>query len=259
MEELMNDMKNMKTMNDKNFYLPLLMGPNCLKLAGEAASGVDLPRGARVLDLGCGMGLTSMLLAGRFDAKVFATDLWVSATDNYSRFLEFGLEDSVYPIHAEAHDLPYAENFFDAAFSIDSYHYFGAEEGYLEKHLAPLVKPGGAIVVVVPGLQDERHNAEIPEEMKPFWVEGMNFHSCDWWRDLWERSGVVDDIFVGELACHAEAWADWLECDNDYVKRDIEMMEAEAGKYFNSVLIKARVREREISPKCGRPMDRLSV
>lgn len=240
---------NMKTtknfteaMKDKNFYRPLLMGPNCVKLADEATRGMSLASGSRTLDLGCGTGLTSMFLAERFDVTLFATDLWVSATDNYARFRHFGLDDRVYPIHAEAHDLPYAEKFFDAAFSIDSYHYFGAEEGYLEKHLVPLVKQGGIITVVVPGLQDEICNESVPEEMKPFWVEGMNFHSCDWWRGLWERSGVVDVISVRELPCHAEAWADWLECDNEYAKNDIKMMEAEGGKYFNSVMITAKVR-----------------
>ena len=229
-------------MNDKNFFLPLLMGPNCLKLADEATRGLDLPRGLRALDLGCGTGLSSMFLAERFGCTVWATDLWIPATENFSRFRAFDMDDRVYPIHAEAHELPYAERFFDAAFSIDSYHYYGAEEGYLETHLAPLVKPGGLLAVVVPGFQDERYSEEIPEEMKPYWMDDMHFHSCDWWRDLWTRSGVVRDIAVRELASHADAWADWLLCDNEYAKRDVGMMEAEAGKYFNSICITARVR-----------------
>ena len=38
----------------------------------------------------------------------------------------------VYPIHADAHALPYAEGFFDAIVSVDAYHYFGLEDGFLD-------------------------------------------------------------------------------------------------------------------------------
>jgi len=51
-----------------------------------------------------------------------------------------GLEDKIIPIHAEAHDLPFANEFFDLAICVDAYNYFGVEEDYLAKYLAPLVK-----------------------------------------------------------------------------------------------------------------------
>ena len=40
----------------------------------------------RVLDLGCGKGLTSIFIAKEFDVEVYAVDLWLSATENYERF-----------------------------------------------------------------------------------------------------------------------------------------------------------------------------
>ncbi|MGO0943811.1 methyltransferase domain-containing protein [Clostridioides difficile] len=43
-------------------------------------------------------------------------------------------------MQAEAHELPYAEGFFDAVISIDSYHYFGNKEGFLDNHISPLNK-----------------------------------------------------------------------------------------------------------------------
>ncbi|MDL2263431.1 hypothetical protein LJC31_02145, partial [Synergistaceae bacterium OttesenSCG-928-I11] len=63
-----------EAMRDEQFYRPLLMGPNCVMLADEATRDLDLPGCVRALDLGCGTGLTSMFLAERFDAAVFATD-----------------------------------------------------------------------------------------------------------------------------------------------------------------------------------------
>lgn len=54
-------------------------------------------------------------MKGIFGVTVFANDLWINPTDNYKRFVETGVDDKVFPIHAEAHNFPYANGFFDAA------------------------------------------------------------------------------------------------------------------------------------------------
>jgi len=61
--------------------------------------------GMKVLDLGCGKGLSSIFLAKEFNVQVWATDLWTSATDNLKRFQEQEVDDNVFPINAEAHTL----------------------------------------------------------------------------------------------------------------------------------------------------------
>lgn len=43
---------------------------------------------------------------------------------------------------------------------------FGVEEDYLVKHFAPLVKKGGQIAVVVPGLKEEFING-VTVELQP--------------------------------------------------------------------------------------------
>lgn len=225
--------------HDPAFLNECLMGPNCLSLLDEMLTHVRIDDGMRVLDLGCGRGLTSMRVAERCKATVFATDLWISPTENYERFKAFGLDELIVPIHAEAHVLPYAENFFDAVVSVDSYHYYGAEEGYLENALLPLLKPGGLLAVVVPGLQKEFRGG-IPLELRPYWQEDMHFHSCAWWRELWQRTGVLCELQCAEMEGHAAAWRDWLACDNEHAVRDVGMMRAEAGRYFCSVMLTAR-------------------
>ena len=62
---------------DKNFILENMMGPNAMKLAEEMLDIQPIPRGSTVLDLGCGRGITSILMAKDFEFKVFAADLWI--------------------------------------------------------------------------------------------------------------------------------------------------------------------------------------
>ena len=58
------------------------------------------------MDLGCGMGLTSMFLAKEAKVSVFATDLWIPATKNAENFRNWGVDDRIIPIHADANNLP---------------------------------------------------------------------------------------------------------------------------------------------------------
>jgi cyclopropane fatty-acyl-phospholipid synthase-like methyltransferase len=164
---------------DTDFLKENMLGPNSMKIVEELSESLKLEKDMRVLDLGCRRGLTSIFLAKEYGVTVFATDLWISATDNYGRIKSMGLEDKVIPIHAEAHDLPFANEFFDVAICVDAYHYFGVEEDYLAKYFSPFVKKGGQIGVAVPGLKEEFTNG-VPAKLQPYWFDDMNFHSCDW-------------------------------------------------------------------------------
>ena len=118
---------------DQNWIEENWMGPNPLQLLEELCGNMKLSPGMRVLDMGCGKGLTSVFLAKEFGVTVFANDLWIDAAENLRRFEEAGVSGMVFPVHAEAHSLPYARGFFDAAVSIDSYHYYGADELYFPR------------------------------------------------------------------------------------------------------------------------------
>src|SRR6187397_1698981 len=108
-------------------------GANSLWLTEWLATALDLRPGMRVLDLGCGRATSSIFLAREFGLQVWATDLWCSASENLSRIRDAGLEDRVFPIHADARSLPFANGFFDAVISIDSYFYYGTDDLYLNE------------------------------------------------------------------------------------------------------------------------------
>ena len=123
---------NMRCDNYRDFFTKdYLMGPNSLRLLDEMLEKYPLKEGSRIMDLGCGMGITSMFLAKEAKVNVFATDLWISATQNAENFKKWNVDDRIIPIHADANDLPYAHEYFDAIVSIDAFHYFAAKKGVI--------------------------------------------------------------------------------------------------------------------------------
>src|SRR5262245_55979408 len=117
-------------------------GANVLWLTEWLASALSLEPRMRVLDLGCGRGTSSIFLRREFGVQVWAADLWFSAAENMQRIRDAGVEDGVFPLHADARALPFAPEFFDAIVCIDSFYYFGTDDLYLN-YVAQFLKPGG--------------------------------------------------------------------------------------------------------------------
>lgn len=206
---------------DMNWVKENSMGPNPLWLIEELSGRLDLKKGMKVLDMGCGKALTSIFLAKEYGVKVFANDLWISQTENQKRIVEAGVEELVYPIKAEAHALPYAEEFFDALVSVDAYHYFGTDEIYLPWYYSKLAKKGAQIAMVVPGLTRE-FDGTLPKGLEKHWEPAMyTWHSAAWWRYHWEKTGLVDIEYAGDIE---EGKCLWLDsgCDQDLLKSDEE-------------------------------------
>ena len=77
-------------------------GANALWLTEWLTAALDLRPGMRVLDLGCGRASSSIFLRREFGVQVWATDLWFSASENIQRIRDAGVEDGVFPLHADA-------------------------------------------------------------------------------------------------------------------------------------------------------------
>ncbi len=230
--------------NDKNieFLKAAMMGPNAMRLAEELSSHLNIDKTMRILDLGCGCGLSTLLLTKKYGASVFAADLWISPTENYERFQSLGIADKAVPISVDAtKGLPFAKGYFDLLFTVDAYHYFGDTAAMLPS-LIPFVKKGGYIAVAIPGLNYEFED-KVPDEMQPFWNSEMarTLHSLDWWKDLWKKAEGIEMVDSREMACCREAWQEWLTAYHPIVAEDIKMMAAEDGKYFNLVQLIAKV------------------
>jgi hypothetical protein len=53
-------------------------------------------------------------------SKCEAADLWIDPTENRRTFEQAGVADQVLPLRVEAHQLPFAHEFFDAVICVDA-------------------------------------------------------------------------------------------------------------------------------------------
>ena len=252
-ELLKNEKFPLSSKYDAEWVFENEMGPNALWLTEWLCRDMDLKPGMRVLDMGCGRAMSSIFLAKEFGVQVWANDLWISASENWQRIREAGLEGQIFPIHAEAHALPYAEDFFDVMVSLDSYHYYGTDDLYL-KYFVKFLKPGGQIGIVVPGLMRE-FDGDVPEHLTretpsggKFWApaECFSFHTVKWWRQQWQQTELVD-IELDDT--QHDGWKDWLMFNEaksaaamDGDGAETAAVRIDGGRYLGFVRVIARRR-----------------
>jgi hypothetical protein len=120
--------------------------------------------------------------------------------------------------------------------------YFGTDDFYLHD-LGRFVKPGGQVAIALSGLTHEVEG-EIPAHLREWWVQDQLwcFHTADWWRRHWNRTGVLDDVVADTLS---DGWRFWLESlraiapDNTM---EIRAVETDAGRHIGYVRVQGRRR-----------------
>lgn len=192
---------------DPSWILDNDMGPNAIWLTEFLTEAMSLSPEMLVLDLGCGKALSSIFLAREFGVRVVAADLWVPAFENAERIHTAGLDDRVTAVNADARNLPFADELFDAIVSVDAFEYFGTDREYLTTLLRHL-RPGGQIGVVNAGVTKEI------DSLPPEWPDDfLNFHTPDWWRDLWESNPSVEVECADLLPEGRQLWLRWHEAN----------------------------------------------
>ena len=226
------------------FTKDYLMGPNSFRLLDELIR--RKPSDAhfhRTLDLGCGFALTSFFIANETDADyVYAYDLWIPATKNYQRIRDSRFEDRIIPIHGDAMDMPFAQEYFDTIVSVDAYHYFGCKEGVFTGKILPFVKKGGCVMIALPGLK-EQPRGDL-KQLFEAWAEGDDaqlFKTAAWWKEILKNEcGETCEITVKEAECFDIAWQEWFDSGHEYSIRDREFLQKGLDRILNFVLIYVR-------------------
>jgi SAM-dependent methyltransferase len=217
-------------------------GANSLCLTEWLSTALDLRAGMRVLDLGCGRASSSIFLRREFEVQVWATDLWISASENIQRIRDAGVEDGVFPLHADARSLPFGAGFFDAIICVDSYYYFGTDDLYLN-YLAQFVKVGGQVGIAGAGLMQEVQGP-VPDHLRALWTQDFwSLHSAAWWRQHWDRTGVVDVEVADTMPDGWRFWLDWQRAVAPGNATEIKAVEADEGRYLGYVRLVGSRRE----------------
>ena len=241
-----NTFTNKFMANEKNlaFLKETMWGPNGIRQAEELASHFTITKDMKILDLGCGLGLSAVYLVQEYDAMVFATDLYADPTENHERFQSLGIADKIVSMMVDAtQPMPFAKGYFDVIFSVGAYNLFGDTEEMLP-NIISYVKKGGYIAVAFPGLKYHFGN-NVPLEMQPFWQD-PDVARCvcgiEWWKDLFSKADGIEIVNISEQDCHDIAWEEYIKSidPNGEDKWTLDFKEAEAGKYFNTIQLIAR-------------------
>jgi SAM-dependent methyltransferase len=218
--------------------LAKIMGPNPFKLQEEMLLNHKIPAGSLVCDLGCGQGLTSVMLVKDYGFTVYAADLWSDPQENRKFFDEMGLtREQIIPVKADATDLPFEKDFFDAVISTDSYNYWGRDPRYLDAKLFPFLKSGSYLYICVPGMKRDCHD-NLPEELLLSWTPEQLAYLRDitYWTGILNNSRDAEVISIYEMkGNNDELWADWIRQENEVAVNDRKAIGAGGGKYLNFI------------------------
>ncbi len=188
-------------------------GGGGLYLAVQMLRTLRLKPNDVVLDLGCGKGATSIFLAKHYGVRVIALDLWTSAEFLNEKFKTAGYADRISALQMDAtQPLPFAEDYFDAIFCMNSFNFYGGSLNFL-KHLLKHLKPKGQLCIgseVLSAEFTEQQTANPPpvyafrlpppnEHVDVFQDDFKKQHIPGWWRDLFQSSGLLTIEHCREL------------------------------------------------------------
>ena len=118
-------------------------GPGCADATRRAlALCVGLPDRPRVLDVGCGPGMQTMVLAQELDGQITAVDLYEEYLEQLkARVAAAGVMDRIEGLAGDMNDLALPEHHFDLIWAEGSAYNMGFANAL--EAWKPLLKPGG--------------------------------------------------------------------------------------------------------------------
>lgn len=230
---------------DLNWLTNGAFGANPLWLMEWLSEIEDFKPGQHILDLGCGRAKSSIFLAKEFDVNVWAVDYWVDAQENGRRIKDFGLDKQITPIRSDIRHLEFESEFFDKIVGIDSFQYFATDDLFLP-YIIKYLKPEGTISFASAGtIKEVKH--PVPKHLEKFWgSDCWSLHTAKWWKQHWERTGLVDVTHAEPMKEGWQTWLQWAtDCDfDDWYK---EIIEQDHGNYLGYIRVTGNLTENGLS------------
>jgi len=139
-----------------------------ISITQQTLALMGLKPGERVLDLGCGAGWATRLLAqlvsgGERSGQVIGLDV----SDEMVRRARGASTqyDNVLFVVGSAQQIPWEENFFDKVLSVESFYYYGDQERALSE-LFRVLAPKGELYILINLYRDNHYSLRWVDELK---------------------------------------------------------------------------------------------
>jgi len=139
-----------------------------ISITQQTLALMNLKPGEKVLDLGCGAGWASRLLAhmvggGERPGQVVGLDV---SDEMIRRARANSAElDNVLFIVGSALQIPWEENFFDKVLSVESFYYYGDQDRALDE-LFRVLAPKGELYILINLYKDNHYSLRWVEELR---------------------------------------------------------------------------------------------
>lgn len=138
---------------DVSYYVEMALASNPLRepVLRAAIRALELPAGSQGLDAGCGIGLQTLLLAEAVGpaGQITGLDLFPEYLEiAEQRSAEAGRSAQVHFRVGDVRQLPFEDDQFDWAWSVDCVGYAPMDPLPAVKELARVVRPGGRVILL---------------------------------------------------------------------------------------------------------------
>ena len=140
-----------------------------LDITEKALRLMDLRPGERVLDLGCGSGWATRLIARLVSdgPEGFGQVVGVDVSDEMVRQARTASKDfeNILYVWGSAEQLPWEENFFDKMLSVESFYYYADQDRALAE-LFRVMAPRGRLFILINLYQDNEYSLQWVDKLK---------------------------------------------------------------------------------------------
>jgi len=130
---------------------------------------MDLRAGERVLDLGCGSGWATRLVARLVGEgpEGFGQVVGLDVSDEMVRLARESSGDfeNILYVQGSAEQIPWEENFFDKVLSVESFYYYADQDRAL-KELFRVMAPRGRLFILINLYKDNQYSMQWVDKLK---------------------------------------------------------------------------------------------